>query len=219
MSRWWKAANCAPSCRLTLRFAGQQNLSKSGVDFGYSYLFRNYLHTQLNETTAGMSGWDSEYSLPLQPGSHWALAFDGAGYYSDVSESTPPLPACRFNCSASPEESTQIYFTMIGPRYETAVGRSAVELRALAGAMFANGQVLPQTTSNVRAIFGAGGAWEYPAGRHLAWRFGFDWIYGGFKSNDTNQVTQIARLIRKMAGSACGVPVEPERNRKYRLFS
>jgi hypothetical protein len=152
-------------------------ISKSDLAVGYSYLVQNYQHTQLNRTTGGMSGWNMEYAVPLQPGSHWGLMFNGAGYYA----------------GEGLDGTTQIYFTMIGPRYAMAVGGSTLELRGLVGSMFASGFVIAQTSSKVRPIFGAGGAWDFRARRRLAWRVGFDWIYGGFNSNDTNQISQIVR--------------------------
>ena len=148
----------------------------SEITAGYSYLFRDYRHSSQNPLGGGMNGWDAEYVQPRALGRHWGFFADGSGYYATGGFFTP-----------------QIYFTAAGPRYTMASGRSSFALRALAGAMFSSGDVIAQTASHVRPIVGAGGEWEYPAGQRLAWRFSFDWIYGGFNSNDTGEITDIVR--------------------------
>lgn len=152
--------------------------ASSGSEFtvGYSYVFRDYRHTQLNPTSGGMNGWNAEFAKPRALGGHFGYVVDGSGYYS-------------FGGFFSP----QIYFTTIGPQYTIATGRATISVRALVGAMFASGDVIAQTSSNVRPIFGAGAAWDYPAGHRVAWRISVDYVYGGFNSNDGDQISQIVR--------------------------
>ncbi|HUX43982.1 MAG TPA: hypothetical protein VMV57_04450 [Terracidiphilus sp.] len=66
-------------------------------------------------------------------------------------------------------------------------------VKAVGGAMFATSDVIAQTSSLTRPIFGAGGGMDIPAGERLMWRFNMDWIYGGFQTNDTNQISQIVQ--------------------------
>ena len=149
--------------------------SDSEFTVEYSYLFRDYRHTQLNPVGGGMNGWTAEYARKIA-GSHFGFSAAGAGYYATGGFFTP-----------------QIYLLTIGPRYTLNTGRSTIALRMLAGTMIASGDVIAQTSSHVRPTFGAGAGWEYPAGQRFAWRADFDWIYGGFNSNDTNQISQIVR--------------------------
>jgi len=149
--------------------------SDSEFTVGYSYLFRDYRHTQLNPVGGGMNGWAAEYA-PQIASSHFGFGVAGAGYYAIGGFFTP-----------------QIYLLTIGPRYTLNTGRSTVTLRMLAGTMISSGDVIAQTSSHIRRIFGAGAGWEYPAGQRFAWRADFDWIYGGFNSNDTNQISEIVR--------------------------
>lgn len=152
----------------------QKAPSKSELFLGYSYFFRDYRHTQLNPATEGLNGWNVAYAAPGLFSRHVGLSADFSGQYSAGGFFTP-----------------QFYFITVGPRYSTPVGRSTMFVRGLVGALFASSDVIAQTSSQTVAVFAAGGGLDHPVGRRLVWRFNVDWFHGGFKTNDTNQVSQI----------------------------
>jgi hypothetical protein len=84
----------------------------SEVTVEYSYLFRDYRHTQLNPVGGGMNGWAAEYA-PKFTGSHFGFGVAGAGYYAIGGFFTP-----------------QIYLLTIGPRYTLNTGRSTLAFRS-----------------------------------------------------------------------------------------
>ena len=154
----------------------KQTPPKSELSFGYSYLFRDYRHTQLNPVSGGMNGWNTAYTGPQLFSEHFGLTADFSGYYATGGYFTP-----------------QIYLVTAGPRYSLPAGRSTITLQLVGGAMFASGDVIAQTSSHVEPLFGVGGGIEYPRGRRWAWQAHCDWLLGGFGSKDTNQISQIVK--------------------------
>ncbi len=160
---------------LAAQAAPARNLPpKSELFVGYSYLFRDYRHTQLNPVTGGMNGWDASYATPTLFGRHFGLTVDASGHYASGGFFTP-----------------QIYFLTAGPLYSASIGRSMVFVHGLVGAKFATSDVIAQTSSDTTALFGGGGGLDYPVTHRVDWRANFDWFYGGFKTNDTNQISDI----------------------------
>jgi hypothetical protein len=153
----------------------QEGLPRYELFAGYSYLFRNYVHTQLNPVSGGMNGWEVALRTPLggSPG-HIGLTFESSGHYATGGFFTP-----------------QIYHLMAGPQYSTRVHRSTVFVRAMIGTMMASGDVIAQTKSHVVIAEGFGGGMEVPLTRSFDWRVRADWVHGGFASNDTNQISAI----------------------------
>lgn len=168
------AAVAAPAVLPAQTNPDQKSQGKSELFAGYSYLFRDYRHTQLNPVSGGMSGWNAAYTAPELFGRHLGLTADFSGHYSSGGFFTP-----------------QIYFLTGGPQFSAPVGRAKVYAHGLAGAMVASGDVIAQTSSHTVALFAVGGGLDYPVGPRLAWRFNGDWFFGGFKTNDTNQIQQI----------------------------
>jgi len=150
--------------------------AKAEVFVGYSYLARDYRHTQLNPVSGGMSGWSAGYDAPRLFGRHVGLATDFSGHYGVGGPFTP-----------------QLYFAIAGPRYSLPVGRSTVFVHTSAGVIVASGEVIAQTSSSAAFLTALGGGLDYPIRQRLGWRFGGDWLHGGFQSNDTNQISQIVK--------------------------
>lgn len=163
------AVTAAAQTRATRKDAGSSELFA-----GFSYLVKDYRHTQLDQTSGGMPGWNAAYTRPSLFTEHAGLTVDLSGHYS---------PGGYF--------SPQIYFLTAGPRFQMRVGRETLFAKFVGGGMFATDEVIAQTRSYERPIFGAGGGLDIPAGRRMHWRFNFDWIHGGFETNDTNQISQI----------------------------
>jgi hypothetical protein len=147
---------------------------KSELFVGYSYLFRDYRHTQLNPVSGGMNGWNLAFTKPELLNRHIGLTADFSGHYGTGGPFTP-----------------QLYFVTAGPRYSTLLGHSTVSVHVLGGALLASGDVIAQTSSQITPLVAVGGGLDHPVGHHLAWQFNLDWLYGGFKTNDTNQITDI----------------------------
>jgi hypothetical protein len=141
---------------------------------GYSYLARNYVHTQLNPVSGGMNGWDISFSAPHSFGRRFGLIVDASTHYQTSGFFTP-----------------QIYFLNLGPEYSAALGRSRAFVHVTVGGMFASTDVIAQTSSPDVLLIGAGGGLDFPVSSRLAWRVGADWFHGGFSTNDTNQISQI----------------------------
>jgi len=49
---------------------------------GFSYLFRDYRHEQLNQTSGGMPGWNLVYTKPHLFGRSVGMTVDTSGHYS-----------------------------------------------------------------------------------------------------------------------------------------
>jgi hypothetical protein len=141
---------------------------------GPSYFFRSYAHTQLNPVSGGMYGWNTTFSGTHAFSSHIGYRLDFSGHYRTGGFFSP-----------------QVYHVLAGPQFTSTWGRSSVDVHGLAGAILSSGQVIAQTKSDVRYAIGAGAGLDHPIGQRLAWRFSFDWIYGGFQTNDTNQISEI----------------------------
>jgi hypothetical protein len=152
-----------------------QTPPKSELSFGYSYLFRDYRHTQLDPVSGGMNGWNAAYASP-PIGGHIGITADFSGYYATGGFFTP-----------------QIYLVTAGPRYSRPAGKSVISVDVFGGGMFASGDVVAQTSSHDEPVFGVGGGFEYPVGRRWSWQAHCDWLLGGFHSNDTNQISQIVK--------------------------
>lgn len=150
------------------------SINRPALFFGYSYLARNYVHTQLNPVSGGMNGWDAAYTLPLSNTGGLGFVADASGHYQTSGFFTPG-----------------IYFVDAGPEYAMAVGRSRAFVHGTLGAMFSSGDVIAQTSSHNVFLAGAGGGIDIPVSSRLAWRIHADWFYGGFSSKDTNQISQI----------------------------
>jgi len=148
--------------------------TKSELFAGYSYVVRDYRHTQLNPVSGGMSGWNAAWTVPALFGSHLGLTADFSGHYSSGGFFTP-----------------QIYFLSAGPQFSVPAGRGKLYMHGLVGTLVASTDVIAQTSSHVALLVTAGGGFDYPVGRRFSWRFNGDYLHGGFKSNDTNQISQI----------------------------
>lgn len=141
---------------------------------GYSYLFRNYVHTQLNPVTGGMNGWDAAVSVPRVFPGRLGLVGDFSGHFQTSGYFTP-----------------QIFFFAAGPEYSAGLGRSRLYAHGLVGAMAASSDVIAQTSSHNVLVYAAGAGLDHPLSSRLSWRFNFDLFFGGFSSSDTNQISEI----------------------------
>ncbi len=154
--------------------AGQPHLD---VFTGYSLFVRDYTHTQLNPTSGPMHGWDIAFDFPSTVSSRrFGFTVDVSGQYHTSRFFTP-----------------QLYHVMGGPQVSGTVGRSRVFARGLIGILAASGDVIVQTRSHVVLAAGAGAGIDVPMASHKGWRFNLDWVYGGFDSNDYNQITDIVK--------------------------
>ncbi|MFZ0744845.1 MAG: hypothetical protein WAM85_10585 [Terracidiphilus sp.] len=171
-----------PAALAAQTVSATQTPPKSELSFGYSYLFRDYRHTQLNPVSGGMNGWNAAYGRPRFFSEHFGFTADFSGYYATGGFFTP-----------------QIYFLTAGPRFSLPVGRSIITVHVLGGAMIASSDVIAQTSSHVVPMFGVGGGFEFPAGRRWAWQADCDWQLGGFGSNDTNQISQIVKSNARLS--------------------
>lgn len=150
--------------------------AKSELFVGYSYFIRDYRHTQLNPVSGGMNGWNAAYARPDMFSSHVGLTADFSGIYTSGTFFSP-----------------QFYLFTAGPRFTMPLGNSTFNVHAVGGVLTATGNVIAQTSSQSIPIFGGGAAFDYPVKARLGFRFNFDYFYGGFGTNDTNQISDIVK--------------------------
>jgi len=166
------AVSAAPST-LNAQVASTREASSSqDLYIGFSYLVRSYTHTQLNPISGGMFGWNAAYAFPHAFGARFGLAVDLSGHYR---------PSGFF--------SPGIYHIMVGPQFSTRAGRSTIFVHGLVGGMLASSDVIAQTKSQTVFAAAAGGGFDHPISPRLDWRVNVDWFYGGFQTNDTNQIS------------------------------
>lgn len=150
--------------------------TKSQVFVGYSYLLRDYRHTQLNPVSGGMNGWTVEYDRPRLFGNHLGLAVSVSGHYGTSGPFTPQLTSAT-----------------AGPQYSFLQGRSSAFVHGLVGVIVASGDVIAQTSATTIVSTSVGGGFERLINPRLGWRVNGDWIHGGFQTNDTNQISDIVK--------------------------
>jgi hypothetical protein len=154
-----------------------RELPALGVFTCYSMLIRDYTHTQINPATGPMHGWNAALDIPYtRAGGPVQLTVNVSGHYR-VSEFFTP----------------QLYHVMAGPQVFGSVGHSRIFAHGLIGILAATSDVIAQTRSQVVFAAGAGAGIDLPAGKRMGWRFSLDWVYGGFETNDTNQISQIVK--------------------------
>ena len=135
---------------------------------GYSYVFRDYDHTQANPFVGGMSGWDGSLRVPLPVVGSWlGIKGDVSGIYRND----------------TPVFNPHTYFFLAGPQLSLHLGRSTLFAHVLAGSAHLNQQVIPSLKPGATFAMAAGGGLDIGVARALAWRITGDFYNTNFQSS------------------------------------
>ncbi|MGC1463189.1 MAG: hypothetical protein WA802_13380 [Terracidiphilus sp.] len=136
---------------------------------GYSYVFRDYDHTQANPFVGGMSGWDASLRVPLPVVGRWlGIKGDVSGNYRND----------------GPNFNPHSYFFLAGPQVSAHFGRSTLFVHGLLGSAHLNQEVIPSLKSGNTFAVAAGGGLDLGLSRALAWRITGDFYNTHFRSSD-----------------------------------
>ena len=141
---------------------------------GFSYLVRSYTHTRITPSLA-------ECSAGMQL-THFRM------------RSAPGLGSSAMHPATIARQvffSPGIYHILAGPQFSTRAGHSTIFVHGLLGGMLASSDVIAPTRSQAVFAAAAGGGFDHPISPLLDWRLNVDWFYGGFQTNDINQISQI----------------------------
>ncbi len=138
---------------------------------GYSYVFRDFDHTQANPFVGGMNGWDGSFRLPLPIVGSWL------GVKGDVSGSYR---------NDGPNFNPHTYFFLAGPQVSVHFGRSTLFAHVMIGSAHLNQQVIPSIKPGAAFAMAAGGGLDLGVSRALAWRITGDFYNTNF---NTSQAT------------------------------
>ena len=154
---------------------------------GYTYSFRTYDHTQDNNFSGGMSGWQASYKAPVLP---WiGIKLDASGYYRSDPNNFHP----------------QTYFLLVGPEISQHIGRYNVFVHGLVGTSHLNGGFgsagFP-LQSNLCLSAAIGGGLDTAITRNLAWRVTGDFLHTNFTPGgvETNQLQLVSKNGRASTG-------------------
>jgi hypothetical protein len=136
---------------------------------GYSYVFRNYDHTQVNPFVGGMNGWDASLRVPLPIVGSWlGIKGDVSGVYRND----------------TPVFNPHTYFFLAGPQVSAHFGRSTLFVHAMVGSAHLNQQVIPSLKSGSTYAMAAGGGLDVGISRGLAWRITGDFYNTNFQASN-----------------------------------
>ncbi len=138
---------------------------------GYSYVFKPYDHTNLNNITGGMNGWDASLKIPSPIFGSWlGIKGDVSGTYR----------------SDQPDFNPHNYFFLLGPQVSAHIGLSTIFLHGLVGSAHLNDSALPNLKSNKTFAVAVGGGVDIGLSRNFAWRVAADYYNTNYQSTNNN---------------------------------
>lgn len=136
---------------------------------GYSYVFKDFDHTQTNPFTGGMNGWDASLRVPVPVFGRWlGIKGDVSGNYRND----------------APNFNPHSYFFLAGPQLSAHFRRSTLFVHGLVGSAHLNQEVIPSLKSGNTFAMAAGGGLDIGLSRALAWRITGDFYNTNFQSSD-----------------------------------
>lgn len=136
---------------------------------GYSFLLKDYDHTNTDPTSGTMNGWDASLRVPVPVLGSWlGIKGDVSGAYRND----------------SPVFNPHSYFFLAGPQVSLHFGHSTLFAHVMVGSAHLNQQVIPSLKSGSTFAVAAGGGFDWGISRTLAMRITGDFYNTNFQSSD-----------------------------------